>query len=122
MAGPQIIAVCNVPNTFTAAQGVAAFALTDAATIAVDASQSNSFSVTLGGNRTISNPIALVDGYTYVFAIKQDATGSRTVTWGSKFKWPGATAPTLSTGANKTDIFTFFCLGGNLLQPGLDVR
>ena len=50
--------------------------------------------------------------------IKQDGTGSRTVTnWKtfdqaqfneSTVKWPGGSAPTLSTGANAVDIISFY--------------
>lgn len=36
--------------------------------------------------------------------ILQDATGSRLVTWPASVKWPSATAPTLSAGANKLDL------------------
>jgi len=39
--------------------------------------------------------------------IKQDATGSRTVTWFSGITWAGGSAPTLTTTANKTDSFGF---------------
>lgn len=39
--------------------------------------------------------------------IIQDATGSRTMTWPSNFKFAGATAPTLTTTANRRDIFRF---------------
>lgn len=58
--------------------------------------------------------------------LTQDATGSRTVTWGSKFKFVGGTAPTLSTAAGKTDILRFvtFDGGATLYEVGrfLDVR
>lgn len=38
----------------------------------------------------------------------QDATGSRTATWPAAVKWPGGTAPTLSTAATSIDIITFY--------------
>ena len=61
--------------------------------------------VTLGGNRTFTfaNPKS---GARYSIIIKQDATGSRTVTWPA-IKWAGGTTPTLTTTANKYDIVTF---------------
>ncbi len=93
-------------NSFTGAQTVAFVALTDAATIATDASLSNHFSVTLGGNRTLGNPTNMRDGGIYNWRIKQDGTGSRTLAYGSKFKWPGGTAPVLSTTANYIDRIT----------------
>ena len=38
----------------------------------------------------------------------QDATGSRVATWPASVKWPGGTAPTLTTAANAVDIITFY--------------
>jgi len=93
-------------GTVTSGKGDAWVTLTDAATIAVDASLGNSFEVTLGGNRTMGEPSSPLDGQTIVFLIKQDATGGRTLAWNAKFKWPSATAPTLSTGANDVDMVT----------------
>lgn len=46
------------------------------------------------------------------FKLTQDATGSRTVTWGAKFKFAGGTAPTLTVTANKTDIVRFVTFDG----------
>jgi hypothetical protein len=80
--------------------------LTDAATINTDASLSQAFKVTLGGNRTLANPTNLVSGATYLFLVVQDGTGSRTLAYGNLFTWPGGTVPTLSTGANAVDLIT----------------
>jgi len=78
--------------------------LTDAATIAVDASLGNDFTVTLGGNRTLGNPTNSVNGQKIVFAIRQDGTGSRTLALGADYRLgTDITAVTLSTAANKTD-------------------
>lgn len=91
-------------NTFTGgAQVVTPVVLTDAASIATDASLSNHFTVTLGGNRTLSNPTNLVDGVILNWKVKQDSSGSRTLAYGSKFKWPSGTAPTLTTGTAAVD-------------------
>lgn len=43
----------------------------------------------------------------FTVELKQDSGGSRTVTWFSGISWAGGTPPTLTTTANKTDIFTF---------------
>lgn len=43
-----------------------------------------------------------------VLKIIQDGVGSRTATWPASVKWPGGTAPTLSTGANAVDVIAFF--------------
>ena len=48
----------------------------------------------------------------------QDATGSRTISWNSVFKWASGTAPTLSTAASAKDFFTFRSDGTNLYEVG----
>lgn len=78
--------------------------LTDGATIATDASLSNFFRVTLGGNRTLSNPTNGVDGQLVTWSVKQDGTGSRTLTTDTKFRFgTDITSITLTTTAGKTD-------------------
>ena len=46
-------------------------------------------------------------GSRFTVALAQDATGGREVTWWSNIKWPGGLEPTLTTTANKVDIFGF---------------
>lgn len=87
-------------------------ALTDAATIAVDASLSDSFTVTLGGNRTLGNPtnapIAANSQMRFLrFRIRQDGTGSRTLAYGTDYRFPSAVTPVLTTTAGETDYLTF---------------
>lgn len=77
--------------------------LTDGATITPDFSSSCNFTVTLGGNRTLANPSNLVAGQSGSIFIVQDATGSRTLAWGSYWDFAGGTAPTLTTTANAVD-------------------
>ena len=79
---------------------------TDGATITFDMTSSSRHMVTIAGNRTLAVSNDQV-GQTFVIILSQDATGSRTVTWFSGIKWAGGTAPTLTTTANKSDIFTF---------------
>ena len=52
----------DVAQSFTAAQRGEITTLTDAAIIAVDFADSNNFSVTLGGGRTLGNPTNQVAG------------------------------------------------------------
>jgi len=57
----------------------------------------------------------ITDGTTYVFKVEQDNSGNRAATWSSGiFKFPNGTPPTLSTGANDVDIFTFVAMDGLL--------
>ncbi len=67
-------------------------------------------------NVTIPNPTNQVAGFLYPYRITlvQDGTGGRTVTWGSAFKFPSGTPPTLSTGANAVDELWFSSDGTNL--------
>lgn len=67
--------------------------------------------ITLTGNATITMPTA-VSGKSFVMFLKQDATGSRTVTW-TTVKWPSGTAPTITSTASKQDIYSFFSDGTN---------
>lgn len=101
-------AFTDVVQTFSKAQGVSIVTLTDAASIATDASLSNAFSVTLAGNRTLANPTNIVAGHTYLWIISQDGTGSRTLAYGSYFLFPAATAPTLTTTASGIDMIVGF--------------
>lgn len=95
-------------NVFTKNQAVAPVALTSGTNVAVDASLSNTFTLTAEHTFTLDNPTNLVDGMILNFRFKQDATGSRVVTWGSKYKFPGGTAGVLSTGASEVDFMSCY--------------
>lgn len=62
--------------------------------------------LTLTGNCTYTFPTATA-GLSFTLMQKQDATGSRTVTWPSSVKWPSSTAPTITSTASKGDKFVF---------------
>lgn len=91
-------------------------ALTDVATILVDASLNDHFTVTLGGNRTLGNPgnpPGAGQSQMILFAIRQDGTGSRTLALDTAYRFgTDITAITLSTAAGKTDY-----LGVRYSQP-----
>jgi len=93
----------DTANTWTKGQRGEVTALTDGATITPDFADSNFFSVTLAGNRTLANPTSLVAGQSGSVFITQDATGSRSLAYGSYWDFAGGTAPTLSTAANTVD-------------------
>ena len=78
--------------------------LSDGATISTDASLGTHFRVTLGGNRTLANPTGASDGQRITWEIIQDGTGSRTLSYGSKFAFgTDVTSPVLSTTAGLRD-------------------
>ena len=82
-------------------------------TTIIDWTLGNKFKFTFGaGNETLaftapSNPCSLT------LILVQDATGSRTITWPASVKWPGGTAPTLTTTANAIDIVSLMYDGVN---------
>ena len=84
--------------------------LTSAATITPDFDDNVNFQVTLGTNATLANPSNLTVGQSGVIHVIQDGTGSRTLSFGSYFKFPGGTAPTLSTAAGSTDAIAYSVL------------
>jgi len=92
--------------------------LSDGASIAVDMSTGQNFTVTLGGNRAMANPSNAVAGQSGVFIIKQDGTGSRTLSWGNQYYFPGGTAPTLTTSASAIDIVPYFCESSSVIHCG----
>ena len=93
----------DTAQTFTKGQRGEITVLTDGATITPDFADSNNFSVTLGGNRTLANPTNTVAGQSGSIFITQDGTGSRTLAYGTNYDFAGGTAPTLSTTAGAVD-------------------
>jgi len=82
--------------------------LTDAATIAVDASLGNDFRVTLGGNRTMGTPASPADGQKITFQVTQGSGGPYTLSWGNGYSFSSALAqPALSTTAGDIDLLCF---------------
>jgi hypothetical protein len=81
------------------------------ATFTPDFSTSNHFKFVLVHAScpcTVANPLNVVPGQSGVIKVTQSSTGSDAVTWGSEFKFAGATAPTLSTGASASDYFGYW--------------
>tara|TARA_Y100000004_G_scaffold165620_1_gene196652 strand:- start:75 stop:584 length:510 start_codon:yes stop_codon:yes gene_type:complete len=90
-------------QTFTAGQRGEVTTLTDGANISINLADSNNFTVTLAGNRTLDNPSNIVAGQSGSIFVVQDGTGSRTLAFGSYYDFAGGTAPTLSTAASSVD-------------------
>ena len=111
-AGGSVLAQASPASAATTTeQGALAPAvvgLTDAATIAVDASLGNDFRVTIAGNRTMGTPANPTDGQKITFQITQGAAGSAAIAWGSSYEFStGLPQPTLSTTAGQTDLLGF---------------
>jgi len=117
-------AVLADAQTFTGAQRGEVTALTDASSIATNLALSNNFSIQLGGNRTLSNPSNITAGQSGSLFITQDSSGSRTLAYGSYFKFVGGTAPVLSTGAASIDRLDYIVKNSTEIQAviSLDVK
>ncbi len=82
--------------------------LTDAATIAVDASLGNDFRVTIAGNRTMGTPANPTNGEQIIFQITQGSGAPYTITWASGYEFSaGLPQPSLSSTAGQTDLLGF---------------
>ena len=90
-------------------------ALTSSTAITIDMSTAQNHSVTLAHNTTfdISNGTA---GQTGSILVTQDSSGSRTASFSSKFKFAGASAPTLSTTASAVDRIDYFIVSSSLIH------
>ena len=77
-------------------------------TITPDLTIGNDLSVTLTGNATLANPSALTPGTSGHISITQDATGGRTLAFGSYWKFGSNGTPTLSTAASAQDVLVYW--------------
>lgn len=59
--------------------------------------------MTLTGNLTLANPTNAKPGQSGVIVFVQDATGSRTISFGTDWKFPAGAVETLSTAASSVD-------------------
>ena len=94
-------------------------------TLTVNAALSSHFSFTLTTNITInfSNSSTTIGQSGSIF-LTQDNTGSRTAAFSSAFKFPGGTAPTLSTAADAVDRIDYVVLADSKVHAvaSLDVK
>jgi len=112
------IAGLSLAQEYTAAQNFNATTLTDAATIAWDASANQVTSVEITASRTMGAPTNQVDGAVYVLMIKQDGTGGFTMSWNSVFKFAGGTAPVVTATASAKDVYVFLSDSTNMMEIG----
>lgn len=83
-------------------------------TLTLDCSAGNVFNVALNANiTTLSFTNVPASGTAFALTLLLTADGTaRTVTWGASVKWPGGTAPTLTSTNGKTDTFVLFTHDG----------
>lgn len=78
-----------------------------ASTITPDFSTGFNFEVELTENTVLEAPANLKPGQTGAIFISQDATGSRTMTFGAGWLWAGGAAPTLTAAPGGLDILSY---------------
>jgi len=82
-------------------------ALVDGATVDVNCEDGNSFTLTPTQSFTLNNPLNPPSAGTTMtlhIRVQQDGTGGRVITWGTKYKFQGGSAPILSTGIGEIDL------------------
>ena len=79
----------------------------DGASITLDGGAGINFNLTLGGNRTLANPVGMKPGQSGRIRVRQDATGGRTLAYGTNWLFAGGD-PVLSTAANAIDVIAYF--------------
>jgi len=112
-ASTATVAKLASAQEYTAAHNFNATTLTSGTSIAWDLSANQVARLVLSTNGTMADASNKVDGSVYILLVTQ-GTGSNTLAWNATYKWPGGTAPTLTTGSAKSDIFTFISNGTSL--------
>ena len=107
------VAVVNTAQEYTRCHNFDATTLTSGTSIAWNLAENQVARLALATNGTMADPSSKTDGATYILSVTQ-STGTNTLAWNATFKWPGGTAPTLTAGSGKTDIFTFVSNGTSL--------
>jgi hypothetical protein len=107
------VAVVNTAQEYTSCHNFNATTLTSGTSIAWNLAENQVARLDLSTNGTMSDPSNKTDGATYILLVTQ-STGTNTLAWNTNYKWPGGTAPTLTAGSGKTDIFTFVSNGTSL--------
>jgi hypothetical protein len=98
-------AIKNAPSLIWAAMVEEPVAFSG--TITLDLSEGFNFAIVLTANSVMGNPVNSKPGQSGAIYLTQDATGSRTMTFGTAWYWPLGVAPTLSTAANAVDMITY---------------
>ena len=93
---------------------------TSGSTETFDLENGNVFDLTLTDNCTLtfSNPPTSGTSGSFTLILRQDGTGSRTVTWPASVDWADASAPTLTTDASAVDVLTFITVDGGTIWLG----
>lgn len=99
----------NAVQSFSVAQRGTPTSLTSSsASIAVNLALANNFSHTLTESTTLANPTNIVAGQCGTIVFTQHASAAKTLAFGSYWKFPGGTAPTLTTTLSAVDTMAYY--------------
>ena len=106
------VAVLNTAQQYSRAHNFAATALTiTSGTIPWDLSQNQVATLTVTTNSTMNTPTNPQAGATYVMIVTQGTGGNNTLSFSTAYKFPGGSAPSLSTGSSQVDVLSFVSNG-----------
>lgn len=91
---------------------LAPVALTYGSTVTPDFAAGRNFTLALTGNATLANPTNQAAGQSGLIRISQDATGGRTLSYGTHWKFNGG-APLLTGTANSVDAISYYIFSPN---------
>lgn len=113
-------AALSSAQSFSGGQRTNATALTSsAASIAINLALNNDFTHALAENTTLANPSNIVTGQKGRLFLTQNAGTPRTLAYGSFYKFPGGTIPSLSTTVNAVDVLYYDVLSGTQIACNL---
>ena len=94
-------------------------ALSAAATVDIDLTSANVFTITPDQNTTFtfSDPSASGNSCAFTLIWTQDGS-DRTIAWPSEVDWAGGSAPDVTSGSAKIDVYTFFTLDAGTIWYG----
>lgn len=99
----------NVVQSFSVAQRGSATALTStSASIAVNLALANNFTHTFTENTTLANPTNITAGQCGTIVFTQHASSPKTLAFGSYWKFPGGTVPTVTATASAVDTMAYY--------------
>ena len=110
------IAKTDVQQSFSVAQrgSISDQGVKAAGTVTLDLNTANYYSFTVNGNITLANPSNTTAGQ--AGALFMTANGSYTTSFGSHWRFPTGTAPTMSTSAGKVDRIDYVVQSANTIH------
>lgn len=88
-------------------------------TVTLNLANNNFYSIALANNITLANPTGIGNTQSGSIFISQDSTGSRTVTFGSYWRFPSGAAPSLTTTASAQDRIDYVVFSSNTIHASV---